>query len=56
MITAYEINAAFKRQHRVDDSAFQEWFEDAGYPQEATNIHDSQYLALIEKYVEERDQ
>nr|WP_294518125.1 hypothetical protein [uncultured Rhodopila sp.] len=53
MKTAHEIIDEFIRANNIDLNDFNEWFEDAGYPQEEANVHDSRYLEHLRTYVEE---
>jgi hypothetical protein len=53
MKTAHEIVEEFIRTNNIDLPDFNEWFEDAGYPQEEANVHDSRYLEHLRTYVEE---
>ena len=54
MKTAHDIVDEFIRTNKIDLNDFNEWFEDAGYPQEEANVHDSRYLEHLRTYVEER--
>jgi len=53
MKTAHDIVDEFIRTNKIDLNDFNEWFEDAGYPQEEANVHDSRYLEHLRTYVEE---
>jgi len=44
MKTAHEIVGEFIGTNNVNLIDFNEWFQDAGYPQEEANVHDSRYL------------
>ena len=54
MKTAHDIVDEFIRTNKIDLNDFNEWFEDAGYPQEEANVHDSRYLEHLRTYVEDR--
>jgi len=56
MQTPQEIVGEFITTHDIDMGAFNEWFDDAGYPQEEGNIHDSRHLQHLKDYVEQRDE
>jgi hypothetical protein len=54
MKTAHEIVEEFIGANNIDLNDFNEWFQDAGYPQEEANVHDSRYLEHLRTYVEDR--
>ena len=56
MKDAFEIVHDYRVQHNVDRDAFIEWLHDCGYTDEQGNIHDSQFLAILETFVMERDE
>lgn len=56
MKTAHQIVADYAAANAIDPEDFDEWFADGGYGEECANVHDSRHLALMEAYVEERDQ
>lgn len=54
MQTAHEIVRAYVANHNIDLKDFNVWFDDAGYPQEEANVHDSRYMQHLMEYVQER--
>ena len=54
MKSAHEIINEFITTNDIDMATFNEWFNDAGYPQEEANVHDSRYLEHLTQYVQER--
>ncbi len=55
MKTGPEIVKEFVTKNNIDMADFNEWFNDAGYPQDEANHYDTRYLIHLENYVEERE-